>query len=247
MEGLFLLGGAIVGLAGPWQVAIALGATLAGILIGLLPGLSATLGIALFTTLTVAMAPTEAILVLVCVYVGAIYGGSRTAILLNIPGTAANAAACIDGNALARQGLAGRAMGIATAGSVFGSMFGVLCLAAFTPVLAEVALKFGAFEFFWLGLLGVMMSGSLTGADPLKGWLMGLAGILLAQVGLDPVHAHPRFTFGWNEMAGGVGLIPALVGAFGFAEILVVMAGPLGRRVVESVDSVLPRIRDVIR
>jgi putative tricarboxylic transport membrane protein len=247
MEGLLLLGQSIIGLANPLQIAIALGATLAGILIGLLPGLSATLGIALFTTLTVAMAPTSAILVLVCVYVGAIYGGSRTAILLNIPGTAANAAACIDGNALARQGRAGRAMGVATVGSVFGSLFGVLCLAAFTPVLAEVALKFGAFEFFWLGLLGVMMSGSLTGSDAIKGWLMGLSGILLSQIGLDPVHAHARFTFGWNELAGGVGLIPALVGAFGFAEILIVMSGPLGRGAIDSIDSVLPKIRDVLR
>ena len=161
MDGLSHLGTALASLAGPWQIAYALGATLVGIVIGLLPGLSATLGVALFTTLTVKMAPTDAILVLVCVYVGAIYGGSRTAILLNIPGTAANAAACLDGNMLARQGKAGRAMGIATTGSVAGSLFGVLCLAMFTPMLAETALKFGAFEFFWLGMVGVMMSGSL--------------------------------------------------------------------------------------
>ena len=99
---------------------------MSGIVIGLLPGLSATLGIALFTTLTLKMAPADAILVLICVYVGAIYGGSRTAILLNIPGTAANAAACLDGHVLARRGQAGRAMGIATAGSVAGSLFGVV-------------------------------------------------------------------------------------------------------------------------
>jgi TctA family transporter len=144
----------------------------------LVPGLVGVL-IAVFTTLTVRMQPTEAILVLVCVYVGAIYGGSRTSILLNIPGTAANAAACLDGNALARQGTAGRAMGIATTGSVAGSLFGVLCLAAFTPMLAEFALKFGAFEFFWLGMLGVLMSGTLTGSDPVKGWLMGLLGLFV--------------------------------------------------------------------
>ena len=148
---------------GPLQIVYALGATLVGIVIGILPGLSATLGIALMTTLTVKMAPTDAILVLVCVYVGAIYGGSRTGILLNIPGTAANAAATLDGHELAKQGRAGRAMGIATTGSVAGSLFGVLCLAMLTPLLSEVALKFQAFEFFWLALLGVLMSGSLTG------------------------------------------------------------------------------------
>ncbi|HVL55143.1 MAG TPA: tripartite tricarboxylate transporter permease [Burkholderiaceae bacterium] len=247
MEGLALLAGSLAKLAAPMSILYALGATLAGILIGVLPGLSATLGVALFTTLTVRMAPTDAILILVCVYVGAIYGGSRTAILLNIPGTAANAAACIDGNALARQGKAGRAMGIATTGSVAGSLFGVACLAMFTPLLAEVALKFGAFEFFWLALLGVLMSGGLTGADPLKGWLMGLLGLVVSQVGLDPIHAHPRFTFGWNQMAGGIGLIPALVGAFGFAEVLMVMSEPARKLVVRSIDSVVPRIRDVLR
>ncbi|MCA3181570.1 MAG: tripartite tricarboxylate transporter permease [Burkholderiaceae bacterium] len=247
MEGLTLLGTSLAHLAGPMQIAYALGATLVGIVIGLLPGLSATLGIALFTTLTVKMQPSDAILILVCVYVGAIYGGSRTSILLNIPGTAANAAACLDGHVLARKGQAGRAMGIATAGSVAGSLFGVACLAAFTPMLAEVALKFGAFEFFWLGLLGVMLSGSLTGTDALKGWLMGLLGLFVATIGLDPVHAYERFTFGWNELSGGINLIPALVGAFGFAEILVVMSEPRARPIVDAVDSVLPRIADVLR
>lgn len=247
MEGLALLGKSMLGLLGAWQIAYALGATLLGIVVGLLPGLSATLGIALMTTLTIKMAPADAILVLVCVYVGAIYGGSRTAILLNIPGTAANAAACLDGHPLARQGRAGRAMGIATTGSVAGSLFGVACLAALTPLLSEAALRFQAFEFFWLGLLGVLMSGSLTGNDPLKGWLMGFLGLFTAQIGLDGIHAHPRFTFGSSDMTGGIALIPALVGAFGFAEILLVLSEPAKKRVLNAVDSVLPRIADVLR
>jgi putative tricarboxylic transport membrane protein len=247
MEGLALLGTSVLGFLGPWQIGYALGATLMGIVIGILPGLSATLGIALMTTLTIKMAPAEAILVLVCVYVGAIYGGSRTAILLNIPGTAANAAACLDGHALARQGQAGRAMGIATTGSVAGSLFGVACLAALTPLLSEAALKFQAFEFFWLGLLGVLMSGSLTGNDPIKGWLMGFLGLFTAQIGLDGIHAHPRFTFGSNDLTGGIALIPALVGAFGFAEILLVLSEPAKKAMLNAVDSILPRIADVLR
>jgi len=247
MEGLNHLATSLAALAGPWQIAYALGATLAGIMIGLLPGLSATLGVALFTTLTIKMAPNDAILVLICVYVGAIYGGSRTAILLNIPGTAANAAACLDGNMLARQGQAGRAMGIATTGSVAGSLFGVVCLAMFTPLLAETALQFGAFEFFWLGMVGVMMSGSLTGSEPVKGWLMGLLGIFVATIGLDPVHAYERFTFGHNAMSGGIALIPALVGAFGFAEILTVMSASRVAPMRSALDSVLPKISDLLR
>lgn len=247
MEGLGLLAHSLLGLLGPWQVGYALGATLVGIVIGILPGLSATLGIALMTTLTVKMTPTDAILVLVCVYVGAIYGGSRTGILLNIPGTAANAAATLDGHELAKQGRAGRAMGIATTGSVAGSFFGVLCLATLTPLLAEAALKFQAYEFFWLALLGVLMSGSLTGNDPLKGWLMGFLGLFTAQIGLDGIHAHERFTFGFNDMTGGIALIPALVGAFGFAEILMVMSEPAKKAAINAVDSILPRMADVLK
>ena len=247
MEGLQALGKSFVGFLSFWPLVYALGATLVGILVGCMPGLSATLCIALLTTLTVKMAPSDAILILICAYVGTIYGGSRTAILLNIPGTAANAAACIDGHALARKGQAGRAMGIATAGSVVGSLFGVICLALLTPTLGEMALKFGAFEFFWLALFGVLMSGAVAGSDPLKGWLMGFLGLFVTLIGQDGIHAHDRFTFGWSDLSGGITLIPALVGAFGFCEILTVLSGPMHKPIVNSVDSVLPRIRDVIK
>src|SRR5918993_1764151 len=158
-EGLSLLGQALVGYLNQTSLALAFGSTLVGILMGCMPGLSATLAITLLTTLTLKLPPNDAILILICAYVGTIYGGSRTAILLNIPGTAANAAACLDGHQLARQGQAGRAMGIATAGSVAGSLFGIACLALLTPVLGEVALTFGSYEFFWLALFGVTMSG----------------------------------------------------------------------------------------
>jgi putative tricarboxylic transport membrane protein len=247
MEGLAALGRSIGAFTAFWPIVYTLGATLVGILIGCMPGLSATLGIALMTTLTIKMAPSDAILILICVYVGAIYGGSRTAILLNIPGTAANAAACLDGFALAQKGQAGRAMGIATTGSVVGSLFGVVCLALFTPSLGEIALSFGAFEFFWLGVFGVMMTGSLTGDDAVKGWVMGFVGLFAAQIGQEGIHAFNRFTFGSNNLAGGISLIPALIGAFGFAEILMVLTAPQAKPVVNSVDSVLPRVGDVLR
>jgi putative tricarboxylic transport membrane protein len=247
MEGLYALGRSFAGFMSFWPIVYTLGATLVGILVGCMPGLSATLCIALMTTLTIKMQPNDAILILICAYVGTIYGGSRTAILLNIPGTAANAAACLDGYALAKQGQAGRAMGIATTGSVVGSLFGVICLALLTPTLGEVALSFGAFEFFWLALFGVMMSGSIAGSDPLKGWLMGILGLFITLIGQDGIHAYDRFTFGWSELSGGISLIPALVGAFGFCEILTVLSEPIKKPIVNSVDSVLPRWMDVIR
>src|SRR5512134_4053763 len=119
-EGLVLFGKSLAGFADPLTLGIIALSSFVGIVIGALPGLTATMGVALMTTLTLKMPPNVALLVLVCTYVGAIYGGSRSAILLNIPGTPANAAACLDGYALARQGMAGRAMGIATSGSVLG-------------------------------------------------------------------------------------------------------------------------------
>ncbi len=245
LQGLADYGAAFAGFMHPMTLLYGLGGAFVGIVMGILPGLSATLAIALLTTLTIKLAPNQAILVLICSYVGALYGGSRTAILLNIPGTAANAASCADGYALAKQGQAGRAIGIATSGAFVSTLFGVLCLATLTPVLAEFALSFGAFEFFWLALFGVTTSGSIVGNDPLKGWLMGLFGLLLAQVGQEGLYAYDRFTFGWEELSGGFALIPALVGAFGLAEVLTTLSDPIERRVVELKDSVLPRFREV--
>lgn len=245
-DGVQMLGQSFAALVTPSSLLLALAATLLGIVVGMIPGLSATLVISLLTTLTIKMPPTTAILILVCAYVGAIYGGSRSAILLNIPGTAANAASCLDGHPLALQGQAGRAMGISTTGSVLGSLFGVLCLALLTPTLGELALKFGAFEFFWLALIGVLMSGGVAGSDALKGWLMGLLGLFAALIGQDGMHAVNRFTFGVHDLEGGISLIPALVGAFGFSEVLLVLAAAAPRALINTVDSVLPRLRDVL-
>ena len=247
LSGLSELGQAYLSILNVYSIAYGLSGALLGIIVGCLPGLSATLCIALLTTLTIKLAPNDAILILICSYVGTLYGGSRTAILLNIPGTAANAASCADGHALALRGEAGRAIGIATSGAFSGTLFGVLCLAAFTPLLAEVSLSFGAYEFFWLALLGVAMSGSIVGNDPLKGWLMGTLGLFVAQIGQEGLYAHDRFTFGWSQLSGGISLIPALVGAFGFAEVLTTLADPIERKMVEMRDSVLPRFREVFQ
>lgn len=247
LQGLSDLGHAYLSFMNPLTLAYGLGGAFVGIVMGILPGLSATLAIALLTTLTIKLQANDAILVLICSYVGALYGGSRTAILLNIPGTAANAASCADGYALAQRGEAGRAIGIATSGAFVSTLFGVVCLAMFTPLLAEVALSFGAFEFFWLTLFGVTMSGSIVGNDPLKGWLMGLLGLLVAQVGQESLYAYNRFTFGWDELSGGIALIPALVGAFGLAEVLTTLSDPVERKMVELKDSVLPRWKEIIQ
>jgi len=244
-DGLILFGNSIASFATPTTIFYALVASLIGLIIGALPGLTATMGVALMTTLTLTLPPNQALLILICTYVGAIYGGSRSAILLNIPGTPASAASCLDGYALARQGLAGRAMGIATSGSILGTWIGMVALALFTPILGEAALKFGAYEFFWLALFGVVISGNLTGNDPLKGWLAGFAGLFVACIGQEGLYAYDRFTFGIHDLSGGISLIPALVGAFGFAEVLTVIKDRPPKVIINTFDTVIPRIRDV--
>ena len=247
LDGLIAFFQSLAGFMTPTSIAFALGSCLAGFVIGALPGLTATMGVALMTTLTITLEPNDALLILICTYVGAIYGGSRSAILLNIPGTPASAASCLDGHALAKKGEAGRAMGIATSGSVLGTWIGMLCLALFTPVLGEMALKFGAYEFFWLATFGVVISGNLTGNDPLKGWMAGFLGLFIACVGQDALYAHNRFTFGFHDLSGGISLVPALVGAFGFAEVLMVMKDVPQAVKVNAFDTVIPRIRDVLQ
>lgn len=246
-DGLLGFAHSIGNFANPETIFYALAACLVGLVIGALPGLTATMGVALMTTLTLKLPPGDALLILICTYVGAIYGGSRSAILLNIPGTPASAASCLDGYALAKQGLAGRAMGIATSGSILGTWIGMFFLALFTPILGEMALKFGAYEFFWLAVFGVVISGNLTGTDPLKGWIAGFIGLFIAAIGQEGMYAYDRFTFGVHDLSGGVALIPALVGVFGFAEVLNVMKDKPHKFIINTYDTVIPKIKDVLQ
>ena len=244
-DGLLAFGHSIASFLTPESLFWVALSTLVGLVIGALPGLTATMGLTLMTTMTLTLESNLALLILICTYVGAIYGGSRSAILLNIPGTPASAAACLDGHQLARQGLAGRAMGIATSGSVLGTLIGMFFLAWFTPILGEMALKFGAYEFFWLALFGVIISGTLTGNDPLKGWIAGIAGLFVAGIGQEGLFAYERFTFGYRDLAGGIGLVPALVGAFGLAELLVSIKDRQGPVEINPFDSVIPKLKDI--
>lgn len=225
-------------------------ATLLGIFVGSLPGLTATMGVALLTSLTYGLDRNAAILVLICMYVGAIYGGSRSAILLNIPGTPASAATSLDGYPLARQGKAAYAMGLATLGSALGTLVGIVLLVLIAPPLASVALKFGSFEFFWLAVFGIIISGQLTAdGNALKGYIAGLIGLAVAMVGSEGIHAVVRFNMGFSELNGGIGLIPAMVGVFGFAEVLTAMSGNDGLLLRSKKDDSrsLPRFVDLVK
>lgn len=217
-----------------------------GIIVGMLPGLTATMGVALMTTLTFSMPPDNAILILVCMYVGAIYGGGRSAILLNIPGTPANAATAMDGHPLAMRGEAGRAIGISTTGSFLGSIIGMVLLAFFTPLLGNFALNFQSFEFFWLAVFGIVISGNLTAPkDPVKGWISGFLGLFIALIGMEGIHGFVRFSFGNTNLSGGINLIPAMVGAFGFAEILSMMKYRHVNVVKTRIERIIPSFRQI--
>ena len=218
-----------------------------GIIVGMLPGLTATMGVALMTTLTFSLPPQNAILILTCMYIGAIYGGGRSAILLNIPGTPANAATAMDGYPLALKGEAGRAIGISTTGSFLGSIIGMVLLAFCTPLLGNFALNFQSFEFFWLAIFGIVISGNLTAPkDPIKGWISGFLGIFIALIGMESVHGYVRFSFGNTNLSGGINLIPAMVGAFGFAEILSMMKYRQVNVVKSSITRIIPRLAQIV-
>jgi len=244
------LGLAFVALATPSALLYVVVGTLAGICIGVLPGLTATMGLALCATLTWQMDRDAALIVLISLYVGAIYGGSRSAILLNIPGTPASAATVIDGFPLARSNRAGEALGVATTASFLGTAVGILFLVTVAPVLAEYALYFQSHEFFLLALFGILISGQLTAPDdPIKGWIAGFLGLAAAMVGQEQLYMTDRFTFGLTELQAGIGLIPAMVGAFGFSEVITAMATPKPEiiKASASLSDIIPNPHHVLK
>jgi putative tricarboxylic transport membrane protein len=237
----------------PAHLAVLAGAVVLGIAFGALPGLTATLGVALLTAvtfnLTLGTEPTLALqysmIALLGIYVGAIYGGSHPAILLNIPGTGAAAATALEGQALCREGRGGEAIGTATISSFVGTVVGVLVMLLVIPLLLRLALQFTSVEYFLLAAFGVLICGSLTAPDiPLKGWIAGLLGLLLATVGDAPLQAYARFTFGIAELKDGIPPIPVILGGFAIPQIIRRLRDPETVRVLTgAVKRVAPRWR----
>ena len=202
-------------------------ATLGGILVGALPGLNATNGVALLLPFTITMEPIAAIAVLTTIYCAATFAGAITAILINTPGTSASATTCLDGYPLAQRGQAGRALGMAAVSSTIGGIISVLCLMAAAPLLAGAAYKFAPPEYFALTVFGLSMLASIGEESSIKSIMSGAFGVLLATVGIDLLTTVERFTFGMNELTEGIGFVPVMIGVFGIAELLT-QAGQLG-------------------
>ncbi len=208
----------------PVYLVVLFTASLLGIIFGALPGLTATLGVALLTTLTYGMKVDMALLSLIAIYVGGVFGGCYSSILLNIPGTSASAATAMEGFPLAMKGEAGTALGIANTASLVGGLIGMSVLMLASPLIATFALQFTSHEFFLLALFGIVISGTLTSKDLVfKGWIAGLLGLAMACVGRDKLQAFPRFTFGFTEIDSGLEVVPVLIGAFGIPQILSVL------------------------
>lgn len=218
MENLQLLMGGVQTLAShPTAILLSIFGVAAGILIGALPGLTATMGVAILLPFTFGMDPVSGLLMISGVFFGGVYGGSVTAILLKIPGTPAAAATALDGYALTQQGKAGVALGVATLSSFIGGTISVLFLIFMAPVLAGIALRFSASESFALAVFGLSIIASISSGSMVKGLIAGFLGLLVASIGLDPMGGFPRFTGGYTELFS-VPFIPVMIGLFAAAE-----------------------------
>jgi putative tricarboxylic transport membrane protein len=216
-----------------------------GTLIGVLPGIGPAAGTALLIPLTARLPPTGAIIMLTAIFYGTQYGGTITSVLLNVPGEAASAITCIDGFQMAKKGRAGSALTIAAIGSFIGGTFATIALIFLAGPLTKVALEFGPVEFFSLMVLGLSLLMGLAGKSMLKALMMGVLGLLLAMIGMDPVRGSPRFTFGRMELMDGLNFVPVIMGLFGLAEILENAEETLSNTTSAKVGSLVPSRQEV--
>lgn len=227
------------------SVGAALFGLAAGIMIGALPGLTATMAVAVLTPFTFFMDAVIGIPFLLGVYKGAIYGGSIPAILINTPGTAAAAATALDGNVLARMGEGRRALEMSLYASVIADLIATIVLIAVAGPLASIAIKFGPPELTMLFAFSLTMIAAVSGNSLIKGLISAALGILLACIGLDPMSGYQRFTFGITDLIAGVSLVPLLIGMFALSEVLIQVENRGARNKAEDPGGVRATMRDL--
>jgi putative tricarboxylic transport membrane protein len=220
--------------------------TFVGTLIGVLPGIGPGGTIALLLTATYFLNPATSIIMLAGIYYGAMYGGSTTSILVNIPGEAASVVTCLDGYQMARKGRAGAALGISAIGSFVAGTFGVVGLMLLAPPLASVSLRFSSPEYVNIVILGLTMLVYLSFGSRLKAVMMAVVGLLIGTVGLDSINGVERFTFGNVDLLDGIGLVPVAMGLFGISEVLLNLEQSENRSVMQGiVGNILPTLKDL--
>lgn len=196
------------------------GGTLLGVIIGAIPGLTVTMGVALFLPVTFAMEPVNGLSLLMALYIGGTSGGLIPAILLKIPGTPSSIATTYDGYPMAARGEAGKALSVSIICSFLGGVLSLAVLFWVSPMFAEVALQFGPYEYFAIALFSLTLVAGLSEGSLLRGLGAAGMGLVVAFVGMAPITAFPRFTFGWTELDGGISLLPALIGLFAVAQVI---------------------------
>ncbi|GAB4114789.1 MAG: tripartite tricarboxylate transporter permease [Candidatus Caldatribacteriota bacterium] len=221
--------------------------TIFGILVGAMPGLSATMGVALLVPITFKMNPITGLCMLGAVYCGAVYGGSITAILIRTPGTPGNITTAWDGYEMTKKGLAGKALGISTFASFFGGIISALALLFIAPPLAEFSLKFGPPERFLLATFGITIIASLCSEYPIKGFVSGVLGIVLSFTGIDLAVGDVRYTFGQLGLFDGIPQLPVLIGLVSMSQAIILIEGKSKKIQVQKAivkDRVLPTFAD---
>ncbi|MDH5535778.1 MAG: tripartite tricarboxylate transporter permease, partial [Betaproteobacteria bacterium] len=228
----------------PYLIFVCLVGVTLGILWGAMPGLSTTMAMALLIGLSTGMSQSVAIVFILGVFTGSVFGGAISAVLINIPGTPDAVPTMIEGYPLARRGEGGLALGTAIAASFLGNWIGILLLIALIPMVLKIALEFRSLEMFLLAMWGIAISGTMSaGKRPLKGWISGWIGLVFAFVGLDAIHAVPRYTFGSSILEDGINYIPVLIGLFGLSEILRVLPQQRPVGIPAEVGRVVPPLR----
>src|SRR5688572_4135748 len=216
-----------------------------GTLIGVLPGIGPVAAMSLLLPITFNITPEAAIIMLAGIYYGSMYGGSTTSVLVNIPGEAASVVTCLDGHAMAKQGRAGPALGMAALASFAAGTFAIIALMLVAPSLARVAVAFGPPEYFSLMVLGLTILSFLSQGSMAKALLMAAFGILLGLIGMDQITAQARMTFDRLELLDGIGLVPIVMGLFGVAEILSNLERELKREVIQArIGGLWPSLAD---
>ena len=205
-----------------YHIALLVGGTFVGIVLGALPGLSPTMSVALLIPFTFHMEPESGLILLGAMYTATVAGGAISAILVNVPGAPANIATAMDGHKMAKQGKSKEALHYCFISSFVGGIFGVVILIFFTPPLAELSLKFGTTELFWIAILGITIIATIDSKSVIKGLLSGLFGLMLATIGDNPVLGVERFVF-TEHLTGGVNIVVGLIGLFAMPQVLNLM------------------------
>jgi putative tricarboxylic transport membrane protein len=222
---------------------------LVGTIVGVLPGIGPVGAMALLIPITFSFQPATAIIMMTGIFYGAMYGGSTTSILINVPGEAASVVTCIDGYQMARKGRAGAALAVAAVGSFMAGTLGLIGLQFFAPPLANAALSFGPPEYCALGILGLLLLSCLGTGSIVKSFLMVALGVMLGTVGMEGMSGYRRYTFGRLDLAQGVDIVPVAMGLFGVAEVLFMAEEGLVETVVASVRlrELFPTVREWAR